>query len=239
MRRSGGRRSRLSGGFLVRVVTIPATGESFDLDRPGGVAAWNRALNRRYGMENLRRHRNPLVRWIERRRRARLAALVPPFDRALDLGAEDGSLAAEWRGKGRYVLLLDLDAGMLRRGGAGGVEADAARLPLRDATFDVVVLSAILEHVLDPRAAVEESARVARPGGRLVAYVPWDRAVLPLKRWAGRLGLGLGPLAEGQAPGHLRTFDRGRIRSLFAAVAREVRVVLDPFSLGYYVEARL
>jgi len=220
-------------------VTIPATGESFDLDRPGGVAAWNRALNRRYGMENLRRHGNPLVRWIERRRRARLRAMVPPFDRALDLGAEDGSLAAEWRGRGRYVLLLDLDATMLRRGGSGGVEADAARLPIADKSFDVVVLSAILEHVVDPQAAVEESARVLRPGGRIVAYVPWDAAAVRLKRWARRIGMGLGPLAEGQAPGHLRTFDRERIERLFEAVTRKRTIRLDPFSLGYYVEAHV
>jgi len=223
----------------VRVVTIPATGESFDLDRPGAVAAWNRALNRRYGMENLRSHTNPVVRWIERRRRARLAALVPPFDRALDLGAEDGSLAAEWRGKGRFVLLLDLDPAMLRKGGAPGAAADATRLPVRSRSVDVVVLSAILEHVLEPRDAVKEGARVLREGGRLVAYVPWDRAVVRIKRWAHRLRIGLGALAEGQAPGHLRTFDEACLRRLFEGVARDVRVRLDPFSLGYYVEARL
>jgi len=223
----------------VRVVTIPATGESFDLDRPGAVAKWNRALNRRYGMENLRGHGNPLVRRIERRRRRNLAALVPPFDRALDLGAEDGSLAAEWRGKGRFVLLVDLDAAMLGRGGAPGAAADAMRLPVRSRSVDVVVLSAILEHVLEPEDAVAEAARVLRPGGCLVAYVPWDAAVVRLKRWARRLGLRLGALAEGQAPGHLRTFDRASVRRLFGQVAREVRVRLDPLSLGYYVEARV
>lgn len=223
----------------MRVVTIPATGESFDLDRPGAVAKWNRALNLRYGMENLRDHKNPLVRRIERRRRRALSDLVPPFDRALDLGAEDGSLAAEWRAKGRFVLLLDLDARMLRRGGAPGAAADAMRLPLKGASFDVVVLSAILEHVLEPRDVVAEGARVLRPNGHLVAYVPWDRAVVGLKRWAKRLGIPFGALADGQAPGHLRTFDRARLRALFAPVAREVRVRLDPFSLGYYVEARV
>jgi SAM-dependent methyltransferase len=218
-------------------VTIPGTGESFDLDRPGGVAAWNRALNRRYGMENLRSHRNPVIRWIERRRRSRIAALVPAFDRALDLGAEDGSLAAEWRGKGRFVLLVDLDAALLRRGGGPGVAADAARLPFPDRAFDVAVLSAILEHVVDPGRALAEGARVVRPGGRLLAYVPWDAAAIRLKRWGRRLGVGLGPLAEGQAPGHLRTFDREGLVRLFAAVARAPRVRLDPLSLGYYVEA--
>ncbi len=219
------------------VVTIPGSGESFDLERPGGVAAWNRALNRRFAMGNLTGHTSGLVRRIERRRRARIAALVPPFGRALDLGAEDGSLAAMWRGKGRYLLLLDLDPAMLRRSGESSVAADAARLPLRDASFDLVVLSALLEHVLDPAAVLAECRRVLREGGRIVAYVPWDAAVVPLKRWARRLGFPLGPLHEGLAPGHLRCFRRAGLHALFAGVARTAAVRLDPLSLGYYVEA--
>ena len=221
----------------MRVVTIPATGESFDLDRRGGVAAWNRALNRRYAMENLRRHESAFVRRVEARRRARIASLVPRFDRALDLGAEDGSLAAAWRRKGRFVLLLDLDPAMLRRAGDAGVAADASRLPLASGGFDVVVLSAILEHLVDPGVTVRESARVLRPGGRLVAYVPWDRAIVRAKRWARRAGLGLGRLHDGLAPGHLRLFDGRRLRQLFEPVATTVRIRLDPLSFGYYVEA--
>jgi SAM-dependent methyltransferase len=223
----------------VRVVTIPGTGERFDLDRPGAVAAWNRALNRRYAMRNLRDHESALVRRIEARRRARLAALVPQgFDRALDLGAEDGALAGGWRGKGRFVLLLDVDPAMLRGAPDRRVAADALRLPLADRSFDVVVLSAILEHVVDPARAVAESVRVLRPGGRLVAYVPWDAAVVKVKRWARRTGFRLGPLHDGLAPGHLRVFDRARLRALFAAAASGVSVRLDPWSFGYYVEAR-
>ena len=89
----------------MRVVTIPGSGETFDLDRPGAVAAWNRALNRRYGMENLQQHRSRVVRWIERRRRKQVASMVSGFDRALDLGAEDGSLADTWRDRGRFTML--------------------------------------------------------------------------------------------------------------------------------------
>jgi SAM-dependent methyltransferase len=224
----------------VRVVTIPGTGERFDLDRPGGAARWNRALNRRFGMENLARHPSGIVRAIERRRRARVAALAArePFDRALDLGAEDGSLAAAWRPAGRFVLLLDLDPDALRRAGAPGVVADAARLPFAASSFDLVVLSAVLEHLVDPRAAVADAARVLRPGGRVVAYVPWDGAVVRLKRWAKRVGFRLGPLHDGLAPGHLRTFDGRSLRALFRACGFEARVRLDPLSLGYYAEAR-
>ena len=217
------------------MVTIPDSGECFDLDRPGGVARWNLALNRRYGMQNLRDHPSWLVRWIEARRRARVAALVAPFERALDLGAEDGSLASGWRDKGGFTLLLDVDARMLRRGAGPALAADACRLPLRDASFDVVVLSALLEHLVDPRLGVAEARRVLRPGGRIVAYVPWDDAVVGLKRWARRLRLPLGKLHGNMAPGHLRRFSRGALRELFAPM--RARVTLDPWSLGYYVEA--
>jgi SAM-dependent methyltransferase len=219
------------------VVSIPDSGECFDLDRPGAVAAWNRALNRRYGMENLRRHPSLVVRRIEARRRARIAACVPPFDRALDLGAEDGSLTAAWERKGRFTLRLDIDPAMLRDAAGPAVTADAGALPVAPGSFDVVVLSAILEHVVDPAQTVRESARALRPGGRLVAYVPWDRAVVRVKRWVRRAGLGLGRLHDDIAPGHLRVFDRARLRRLFAPVARDVRIRLDPLSFGYYVEA--
>jgi len=221
----------------VPLVTVPGSGESFDLDRPGAVAKWNRALNRRYAMRNLTGHASALVRAIERRRRSRVASLVPPFGRALDLGAEDGSLAAIWRGRGRYLLLLDVDPAMLHGSPEPSVAADAARLPLRDGSFDVVVLSALLEHVVDPAAVLAECRRVLREGGRIVAYVPWDGAVVPLKRWARRIGIGLGPLYDGLAPGHLRRYKRAGLRALFAAAARHVAVHLDPLSLGYYVEA--
>ena len=219
----------------MRVVTIPGTEECFDLDRPGAVAAWNRALNRRYAMENLTGHQSRFVRRIEARRRRRIAELVPAFDVALDLGAEDGTLASIWKDKGRRVLLVDLDPAILP--GRDSVAADAAKLPVRDGACDCVVLSAILEHVVSPGDTIREVARVLRPGGRIVAYVPWDGAVVPLKRWARRVGFGLGPLHDGLAPGHLRMFDRARLASLFAEVSDDARVTLDPLSFGFYVTA--
>jgi len=221
------------------MVSIPGTEECYDLDRPGAVAAWNRALNRRYAMENLGQHGSRLVRAIEARRRRRIAALVEPFEVALDLGAEDGSLAEHWRDKGERVVLLDVDPGMLRRARGDRLSADAASLPLRANCCDCVVLSAILEHVVEPARTLAECRRVLRPGGRIVAYVPWDGAVVPMKRWARRCGFALGPLHDGLAPGHLRMFDRAKLRELFEPIARDVHIRLDPLSFGYYVTARV
>ncbi len=51
---------------------------------------------------------------------------------------------------------------------ASFVSGDAERLPFRDTSFDVVVWSEVIEHLLRPELAVWEVARVLRPGGTLV-----------------------------------------------------------------------
>ncbi len=45
-------------------------------------------------------------------------------------------------------------------------------IPLANASMDVVVFADVLEHVPDPRHLLAETARVLRPGGRLVACIP-------------------------------------------------------------------
>jgi SAM-dependent methyltransferase len=47
-------------------------------------------------------------------------------------------------------------------------EANAARLPFADASFDLVFCRAAVHHFAEPAAQVGEMARVCRPGGRVV-----------------------------------------------------------------------
>jgi ubiquinone/menaquinone biosynthesis C-methylase UbiE len=54
--------------------------------------------------------------------------------------------------------------------------ADACRLPFPNASFDSVFCVAVLQHIGDVRSAVEEMARVTRPGGRVVAVEPDNSA---------------------------------------------------------------
>jgi SAM-dependent methyltransferase len=56
-------------------------------------------------------------------------------------------------------------------GGAHTVVADAENLPFADASFDVAIMDAVLEHIPDVSKAFAETARVIKPGGCFIGYV--------------------------------------------------------------------
>jgi ubiquinone/menaquinone biosynthesis C-methylase UbiE len=119
-------------------------------------------------------------------------------DVVVDVGCGTGWFAAGLRRAlpaEAAVIGADLSAGMLGRARDAGawplLQADAARLPLRTGTVDVVVCRGVLHHLPDVPAALREWRRVLRPGGAVVVASEPTPAV---DRHAGVLVRGLLPL---------------------------------------------
>jgi SAM-dependent methyltransferase len=65
------------------------------------------------------------------------------------------------------------------------IEGTAEALPAADASFDVVLCTMVLEHVVDPRRVLAEARRVLKPNGRVVLTVPgvWPAHEVPHDYW--------------------------------------------------------
>ena len=50
--------------------------------------------------------------------------------------------------------------------------ADAKKLPFKDSTFDFIVCSEVLEHIIDYQSALSEINRILKPQGKLAVSVP-------------------------------------------------------------------
>lgn len=54
------------------------------------------------------------------------------------------------------------------------IDLDVTSLPMAASTFDIVICSHVLEHVVDDRQAMNEIRRVMKPGGVAIVQVPID-----------------------------------------------------------------
>lgn len=104
---------------------------------------------------------------------AACAARVGPGEWLLDAGAGESPYRARFA-HARYVA-VDRAVGDSRWDYGGlSVLGDLLELPFADGSFDWVLCTETLEHVTEPARAVEQLARVLRPGGRLCVTVPFS-----------------------------------------------------------------
>jgi SAM-dependent methyltransferase len=102
-----------------------------------------------------------------------LSGLVKPGARILEIGAGTGWQARELSRLGYEVCAIDIPTS---NHGANRiwpiVDFDGSHIPFPDASFDVVYSSNVLEHVYELETLNTEMARVLKPGGHAIHYVP-------------------------------------------------------------------
>lgn len=169
-------------------------------------------------------------------RRFQMVRRLIPLEgrRVLDAGCGVGMYAAAFmRATPRvYGIELERERALEARGRVAGVAcALGERLPFANAAFDLVFSHEVLEHVSDDRACAVEMARVVRPGGFIVVFVPNRLYFFETHGifWRGRYRFGNAPLVNWLpeplrrrlAP-HVRAYTMGSLRRLFEGLPTRI-----------------
>jgi SAM-dependent methyltransferase len=170
------------------------------------------------------------------RRQARMLSSVlrgiPAPAVIVDVGCGDGlaTSVAATTSPGHHFVGVDWSADALRQARGRGLSlvragVEGPGLPLASGAADVVIMSELIEHLVDTDAALEEAWRVLKPGGSLLLSTP------NLAAWYNRglLAFGVQPVFSevslrgvfgrpgSQVAGHLRMFTKRALTGLLAA----------------------
>jgi SAM-dependent methyltransferase len=149
------------------------------------------------------------VPWDWERRRALLLGAVRPGERVLDLGCGAGRFLAALAQAGAEPVGVEIAEAALERARVNAPGAELAllepdgSLPLAHHSVDVVWCSEVLEHAADAGHLLHEARRVLRPGGRLLATVPFHGRLQGAAVALTRFDAHFDPLGQ-----HLRFFTR-------------------------------
>jgi SAM-dependent methyltransferase len=96
--------------------------------------------------------------------------------KVLDIGSSDATYLRQIDAKLKVALDIALEylIKIPEESGVVAVCGDAERLPINAGSFDVVIISDVLEHVLHPELAVQQLKRICGPHTRLIVHVPWE-----------------------------------------------------------------
>ena len=143
--------------------------------------------------------------------------LLAPGGRVLDVGCASGGLLGLLRETAGHLAGLELSPTAARAAAqigdhvvCGALEDDG--LPFEPASFDLVVLADVLEHLADPAAGLARASAWCRPGGAVLVSVP------NVAHWHARLTLLRGRWPQEDSgtfdASHLRWFTRQSLREL-------------------------
>ena len=149
---------------------------------------------------------------------------IRPGLKILDIGCGSGRhLGATYRFKQIFIVGADLDyddvcearqrltfQDQIGEHGDGTWAlsvADVTCLPFKSNSFDLVICSEVMEHVLDQQAAAGELVRVLKPGHNLVVSVP--------RYWPERICWALSEDYVNSERGHIRIYTSKTLLALF------------------------
>jgi SAM-dependent methyltransferase len=141
-------------------------------------------------------------------RKRKIAKHVPGSGLILDIGSGTASVSPDLS----RTVVADLSEEAIKHiECASKATMSITRMSFDDASFDCILCSEVLEHIPDDGKAIAELRRVLKPGGVLVATVPYQK-----RYWA----------EDDEYVGHVRRYDPGELeQKLRTAGFQRIRTV--------------
>lgn len=194
---------------------------------------------------------HPMQRFWHRGKLTMIDQLIRPHlqagSRVLEIGCGAGNLLLQATVSGSYPLALDLSMqaltfvrSRLEEAISGGeapdgyacTQAIGEYLPLKDESFDCVLMSEVIEHLEAPQISIGEAARVLLPGGRLLITTPNYHSFWPVMEWAVDR-LNMAPKMAGEQ--HISRFYPASLKSLLVESGLEVEYAGSIYNLSPFL----
>jgi len=121
----------------------------------------------------------------ERRLREYIISLVPgKSTNMLDVGSGGAWVAEEFSTKNSNVFSLDISERNIRTALQNidndnhfGVVGDALNPPFRKNSFECIIASEVIEHIVSPKDFVKSLMNLLKPGGQLIVSTPYEEVL--------------------------------------------------------------
>ena len=191
------------------------------------VERWNDAFAREHDIDDYYNQSGFVIRFIERRRLATIRRMIAeaPNDTILEVGCGGGHVLRMFPSSD--LTGVDVSGEMLAKARCN-LQGYRVRLlkgelqghDFADASFDKIICTEVLEHVVDPEGILQQIHRLLRPRGRAVITFPNDVLVNRLKSLIRRSGLTLLPpfrrISWGGDDYHLHIWSISEMRALLS-----------------------
>lgn len=192
---------------------------------------WNEVMVKKYNPEDYIFHSNFLVRVFELKRFKKIKDLLQldNSDDLLDIGCGSGYLLNQTACKrGVGVDISDLMVKTARENCKNNgkkfiVQSDAENLPFKNRSFDKIVSTEVIEHILHPKALLEEIERVSRNDTIIVITIPNEMYINWIKNIVFAFGIHKFLFRKSYRPSkrmedewHLHAFNTKKFRALIA-----------------------
>jgi ubiquinone/menaquinone biosynthesis C-methylase UbiE len=169
--------------------------QSSERIKPEEFRQWNERMLGKYDPDAFHHHSNSFVRFIERTRVKAIFKLIDirREDCVIEIGCGAGNVIE--KASGCKFFGVDISSSVLKKARQRLNEkvhlfqADAQILPCKDKSFTYIICSEVLEHLLDPSAAIKEMLRILKTQGAIVLSVPNESMINRVKKILVRFGI--------------------------------------------------